>query len=107
MLLLIELNCGPLSDPLNGQVDVSSTSVGSLATYQCNIGYILVGVTQRICRPNGQWSNSEPICASKHLKNMKITCKCKYNIYMYFVCIIYICMVDFKIIATELSISKL
>ena len=68
MLLLIELNCGPLSDPLNGQVDVSSTSVGSLATYQCNIGYILVGVTQRICQPNGQWSNSEPICASKHLK---------------------------------------
>ncbi len=61
-----EISCDRLTNPLNGQVQFSSSSIGSIATYTCNNGYNLVGsIHQRICRPDGEWSGEEPRCASK------------------------------------------
>ena len=37
---------------------------GSVATYTCNSGYILVGISRRTCESNGQWSGS-PRCERK------------------------------------------
>ena len=64
--LFAEISCGPLNDPLNGRVQLGSSVVGSLATYSCNNGYNLVGVSQRICRPSGEWSGDEPRCTSEY-----------------------------------------
>ena len=38
------VDCGPLSNPANGQVDISSgTSINSVAMYSCYTGYSVTG----------------------------------------------------------------
>ena len=56
------VDCGSLSDPANGLVNVSTTVFNSTATYSCNDGYNLVGDTTRTCLPSGLWSDSSPQC---------------------------------------------
>ncbi|XP_064386127.1 sushi, von Willebrand factor type A, EGF and pentraxin domain-containing protein 1-like isoform X2 [Halichondria panicea] len=56
------VDCGPLTDPSNGMVDVTTTTFGSTATYTCNTGYMLTGDTTRTCGAGGQWSSSAPTC---------------------------------------------
>ena len=56
--------CGFLPDPVNGMVTISGPTFGSIATYTCNTGYILIGDTERVCQGNGVWSGSEPVCQS-------------------------------------------
>ena len=46
-------------------VSFGSTVEGSVANYTCDEGYILDGVTQRICGENNQWSGDVPLCQSK------------------------------------------
>ena len=57
------VDCGPLSDPLNGSVN--QTAFESIAIYKCDTGYVLDGADTRICQANGMWSGTEPSCASK------------------------------------------
>ena len=54
----------------------SSTTYNSMATYECSIGFELVGSDKRTCQTNGQWSGSEPTCQSEG----RCTC-CKYSWY--------------------------
>lgn len=61
------VNCGVPEAPSNGGVDVDKTSVGSSIVYHCKQGFVLSGDTQRVCKPNGRWSGSEPTCKSKFL----------------------------------------
>ena len=57
------INCGPLTDPDNGQVDTSSGTIfGSTATYTCDTGYTLSGSQTRTCGADGMWTLSEPFC---------------------------------------------
>ncbi len=56
------VNCETLDDPVNGQVVLTGVSVGSTADYNCNPGYQLVGVTQRMCEMNREWSGEAPTC---------------------------------------------
>ena len=55
-------SCDPLPPPENGNVDASITTIGSVATYSCNNGFLLSGDSQRICQMNGFWSGSAPTC---------------------------------------------
>lgn len=56
-------DCGNPGVPDNGQVSLSAgTTLGSTATYLCDVGHDLIGATVRKCRTDGQWSNSVPIC---------------------------------------------
>ena len=56
-------DCGSLTDPANGQVDLTSgTTFGQTATYSCNTGYNLVGDSTRTCQATGVWSGSAPTC---------------------------------------------
>ena len=64
-LFLLELGCGTLANPQNGQVTFSSTNVGATATYSCNPGFILVGVKIRTCQSNREWSGMAPVCRRK------------------------------------------
>jgi hypothetical protein len=58
------VDCGPLSKPSNGAVDVPTTTYNSTATYLCTTtGYTLSGAATRTCQANGTWSGSAPSCA--------------------------------------------
>ena len=48
-------------------VALSGTREGDTATYSCNEGYELNenGTSERVCGPNGTWSEEEPTCISK------------------------------------------
>ncbi|XP_064386180.1 sushi, von Willebrand factor type A, EGF and pentraxin domain-containing protein 1-like isoform X2 [Halichondria panicea] len=56
------VDCGPLTDPTNGMITLSTTTFGSTATYSCNSGHNLNGDTTRTCGANGDWSGSDPTC---------------------------------------------
>ena len=59
------VDCGTLSNPLNGQVNhTAGTTFGETATYSCNTGYNLVGDNTRTCQATGAWSGSAPTCQS-------------------------------------------
>jgi hypothetical protein len=59
------VDCGSLSDPANGLVNVSTTVFNSTATYSCNDGYSLVGdTTSRTCLASASWSGSKPSCCT-------------------------------------------
>ena len=63
------VDCGPLTDPDNGQVSAATTTYTSTADYTCNTGYNLFGVDQRNCTAAGTWTSGEPICQSEDNKN--------------------------------------
>ena len=54
--------CPVLPDPLNGMVTVTGLSARDVATYSCNVGFQLVGNSQRTCQTVGEWSLEPPIC---------------------------------------------
>ena len=56
------VDCGPLASPVNGVVSIESTTLGSVAFYDCNQGFRLVGTETRNCQGSGVWSGSEPSC---------------------------------------------
>ncbi len=56
-------NCGSLSNPQNGQVEIRSTEDGdSFAEYTCDEGFNLVGSPIRLCLSNGMYNGSAPVC---------------------------------------------
>ncbi len=71
------LTCPSISPPTNGAItftpgaDNSNIGLGSVATYSCNLGYVLVGHTTRVCQTlyggaSAAWSVHPPICRGKH-----------------------------------------
>ena len=73
MCILLGINCGHSGMPMNGTV---GTFITSVAEFTCDDGFELIGDTQRVCQPNGTWSNMIPTCARKlpavMLYNLKI-----------------------------------
>lgn len=65
------VDCGALSDPVNGYVNYNTTTYNKKATYHCNQGYYRVGQQQRRCGESGHWSETPPICKGK-LRNEKL-----------------------------------
>ena len=66
-LPLTAVDCGTLTDPANGWVTLTvGTSLGQVATYNCNTGYNLVGDSTRTCQAEGNWSGSAPTCEGIH-----------------------------------------
>lgn len=66
--LCAAVDCGLLEPPLNGQVMVMGTTLGSRAMYTCNPGYILLGSATRRCKASGLWCGSEPTCSGMGMK---------------------------------------
>ena len=54
--------CSPLDTIDNGERTADGFSPGSVATYTCNDGYVLVGDSTRICQTTGTWSGEDPHC---------------------------------------------
>ena len=59
------VDCGELPPPENGDISIPDTTVGSEATFECSLGFILVGDDVRVCQANGKWSGKQPICIRK------------------------------------------
>ena len=57
-----ERECGEQADPQHGQVVVAGRNYQDTASFTCNQGYTLVGLSQLSCQASGRWSG-EP-----HLK---------------------------------------
>ncbi|ESO11990.1 hypothetical protein HELRODRAFT_158375 [Helobdella robusta] len=54
--------CVPLNKISNGGMNSTSFTVNSTVGYWCNEGYELEGNLHRICRRDGSWTGSQPIC---------------------------------------------
>ena len=78
----LAVDCDPLSAPVNGQVSFpSGTTLGSNATYSCNIGHNVQGGTpMRTCNSNGDWSGSAPTCERRYNGN---TLDCSYTLRLF------------------------
>lgn len=63
----IVVMCSRLSQPANGQVVWESTDFNSVATYSCNDGYMLNGVSEHVCQASGFWSDRPPYCSQTPL----------------------------------------
>ena len=59
------VDCGDLSDPMNGDVQVARTTFGAVAVYECEENYDLVGSQSRICQADASWSGFRPTCECK------------------------------------------
>ena len=66
------VDCGPLANPTNGQVNLTGTIFRSTASYSCNEGFQLNGQITRECRSDGQWSGQAPTCDCKSLIGPKL-----------------------------------
>ncbi len=76
------ITCPSLAPPVNGVLtftpgtDNSNIGLGSVATYSCNLGYMLVGPSTRVCLTanGGAWSGNEPACEGRQLFSLQRSC---------------------------------
>ena len=66
IILCIAVDCGSLDRPQNGQVVFKpDTTFMSMATYSCDEGFDLFGISGRVCEDDGIWSlrgSLDPVC---------------------------------------------
>ena len=65
-----EQTCGLLTDPENGKVEVSGLTLGSIATYSCNVGFELDGRETRECTEGYRWIVEAPTCIGEALMHL-------------------------------------
>lgn len=65
-------DCGPLSIPVNGTkygtavVSVlGDVDMPAVTSFECDIGFDLIGSSERTCLSNGTWSGLQPVCNCK------------------------------------------
>ena len=71
------IDCGLLEVPKNGDISFSQgTFFRSVAMYNCDAPFQLVGSVTRVCQNNMEWSGEAPICECKHSnkRNMCLHC---------------------------------
>ena len=56
------IDCGSLMAPIDGSITFTGTTFQSMAQYDCNQGYMLVGEEAHTCQSDGIWSGQEPVC---------------------------------------------
>ena len=66
------INCGQPSSPINGMVNVTTTTITSLAFYYCDEGFRLSGEDTRVCQASGFWRERDPTCEGVMNINFKI-----------------------------------
>ena len=73
------ITCPSLTPPTNGVItftpgaDNSNIGLGSVVTYSCNLGYVLVGQTTRECQSvfggaTAGWTGYAPVCQGRIVK---------------------------------------
>ena len=62
--------CPALSDPADGSVSFSQTPLavsghylpGTVASFSCGLGFVIVGDSTSVCQSDTTWTNSQPDC---------------------------------------------
>lgn len=67
VIFFAAVQCPQPLDVENGRVVSSSSTYGSLASYECINGYRLVGPATRKCEADKQWEGEQPFCEGKLL----------------------------------------
>ena len=81
-LMLTVVDCGPLTTPTNGTVDLSGGTVyQSIAYYSCNIRHKLSGAATRICQADGTWSGNPPTCDGMHMVIVTLSLNFCHNLF--------------------------
>ena len=62
LFLAIVVDCMELSPFENGNIILSNTTYLSMAMYECNKDFLLLGEASRVCTDSGMWSGEEPTC---------------------------------------------
>ncbi|XP_066283044.1 sushi, von Willebrand factor type A, EGF and pentraxin domain-containing protein 1-like [Branchiostoma lanceolatum] len=57
--------CQKLDPPTNGIINGTSNLYGDTVTFECNVGYQLVGSQTLTCQSDQQWSGAPPYCEKK------------------------------------------
>ena len=60
--MILISDCGPLTAPANGDINLITTTYGSSATFSCGALYQLNGNPVLTCEAGGTWSSLPPIC---------------------------------------------
>ena len=63
----LEIDCGALSTPVNGEQTSTGTWQDKTSTFSCDYGYDLQGSVTRTCSSSGSWSGTGAVCARKFL----------------------------------------
>ncbi|XP_063877551.1 sushi, von Willebrand factor type A, EGF and pentraxin domain-containing protein 1-like isoform X4 [Scylla paramamosain] len=58
------MDCGQPPAIANGTVEVSSTTFGSVALYDCFFGFVIEGSSERYCDGFGFWNGTQPRCVA-------------------------------------------
>ena len=58
----VSISCGHPGSVAYGNVIFTDSSVGAKARIECNAGFWLIGISERICQANGRWSGILPTC---------------------------------------------
>ena len=63
VIALLVVDCGDPGTPENGRRSLLGTTVGSVVTYECEVGHRQEGLPFRVCQANKLWTNSVPNCS--------------------------------------------
>ena len=64
------VTCPALAAPENGEIELTTTTVGSVATFTCLEGFRLEGSAERTCQGNSQWTGGDTTCEGKFLQEI-------------------------------------
>ena len=62
----IAVDCGLLSNPMNGSSSGDSTVFPNSVLFDCDSGFILGGSHERKCLANGSWSGFSTVCSGTY-----------------------------------------
>ncbi len=63
----VGFECDELESLENGAVSKLSNSVGSVASYSCEPGFMISGPRERVCQLSVAWSSPTPSCERKEI----------------------------------------
>ncbi|XP_019643185.1 PREDICTED: CUB and sushi domain-containing protein 1-like [Branchiostoma belcheri] len=59
-------DCLPLSTPDHGTASATCTTYGCTYSFSCEVGYEIVGSSQRTCKEDGLWTGNDTSCEVVH-----------------------------------------
>ena len=81
----VEIHCGSLETPPNGNKIGSNDIVDSVMVFSCDNGFRLSGSAQRNCTDVGEWTGVDIMCIGKLIPSIEIVLIIKHSLQSNFV----------------------